>query len=72
MAYKAYQEWNCLDLPEVDQDGQRLLVVFLDFIGTLGAVNNVSQISMDVSRSVRETGFSFERAMGIVGKGSLP
>ena len=64
--------WNFLDLPQVGQNGQLLLVGFLGLIGTLGAVNKVLQLSMEVSSSFKETGFSVERAIDMVGKGSIP
>ena len=64
--------WNQLYLPDVDQGDQRFLVVLLDFIGMLGAVNNVSGLSMDVWSSVKETGASFDRVIGIVGNCNLP
>ena len=44
----------------------------MDFAGTVGAVNKVLQLSIDVSESFKHTGFPVERALDIVGRGNLP
>ena len=54
------------------QEGQRTRVILKDFAGTVGAVNNVPQLSIDVSKSFDDIGFPVERALDIVGRGNLP